>query len=145
MSPRSFKSSSSRWETGQGLLGVSDPEVVDVAFDRGEKHAGIAVVGLSLNNPDAAEVAPRIVRATSSLDRETRRLGFVALGHFVRIHRRITPELASVLRNSVHDGISETAMDDTFSYVPFLRLPSWLKVRYLSEKLKWILLERWKS
>ncbi|TLF74500.1 hypothetical protein [Nocardia cyriacigeorgica] len=145
MSEKRADANGMSWSTGEGLLEVSDPKVVDRAFACGEPHVGIAVVGLSLNNPDPDEVAPRIVRATLSVDRETRRLGFVALGHFVRINRRITPELAGALRDSASDGISETALDDTLSYVPFRRLPPWLKVRFVADRLEWIFSERWKG
>lgn len=35
------------WKDGTGLLGVDDPGLVDAAFERGEPHAGVAVIGLA--------------------------------------------------------------------------------------------------
>jgi hypothetical protein len=133
------------WDTGEGLLGVDDPLVVDDALDRGERHAGIAVAGLALNNEDLAEIAPRVARAARSGDAETRRMAFVALGHAVRLFGELPPELDRALRDARHDPAAETAFDDTLQYVPFARLPTWLKLRSLREWARWRLWRRWRD
>jgi hypothetical protein len=132
------------WETGEGLLGVSDPAIVDEALDRGERHAGIAVTGLALNNEDLVEIAPRVARATRSDDPETRRMGFVALGHTVRLFGELPPALEKALRDARSDPSAETAFDDTLQYIPFARLPAWLKKRAMAERIGWHLWKRWK-
>ncbi|MGW5653921.1 hypothetical protein [Streptomyces humi] len=40
-----------RWQTGEGLLGLDDPAEWDAAFERGEDHLGTAAIGLALNCP----------------------------------------------------------------------------------------------
>jgi hypothetical protein len=132
------------WESGEGLLGVSDPAIVDEALDRGEPHAGIAVAGLALNNEDLAETAPRVARATRSDDAETRRMGFVALGHSVRLSGELPPALEKALRDALHDPAAATAFSDTLQYVPFTRLPTWLKLRAIAGWARWHLWRRWK-
>jgi hypothetical protein len=132
------------WESGEGLLGVSDPAIVDEALDRGEQYAGIAVTGLALNHDDLAEIAPRVARATRSDDAETRRMGFVALGHSVRLFGELPPALEQALRDARSDPAAETAFSDTLQFIPFARLPAWLKVRAVGEWISWHLWQRWK-
>jgi hypothetical protein len=130
------------WATGRGLLAVDDPAEVDNAFARNEKHVGIAVVGLALNNEDLDVVAPRVVRAIESDDVETRRLGFTAAGHSARLFEVLDPRVGEVLRRFRKDGIAATALDDVLQYVPFRQLPGWLKVEAVRRKLRWLILRR---
>jgi hypothetical protein len=44
-----------RWKDGTGLLAIDDPGLVDAAFERGEPHAGVAVIGLALNHGQEPE------------------------------------------------------------------------------------------
>jgi hypothetical protein len=37
------------WASGQGLLGLDDPEEWDAAFERGEAGLGTAVIGLAFH------------------------------------------------------------------------------------------------
>ena len=133
------------WDTGEGLLGVDDPAIVDEALDRGEPHAGIAVAGLALNNGDLAAVAPRVARATRSDDAEVHRMGFLALGHAVRLSGRLPAELEQALRDARDDPAAETAFDDTLQFVPFRALPGWLKRRAVAGWLAWHLWRRWRT
>jgi hypothetical protein len=112
------------WAAGHGLLAVADPAVVDAAFDRREKHVGIAVVGLALNGDDLDAIAPRVVRAIEADDEETRRLGFTAAGHTARLFGTLDPRIEAVLRRRRRDGIAATALDDVVQYVG--ELPEWL-------------------
>ncbi|MFC0548285.1 hypothetical protein [Kutzneria chonburiensis] len=130
------------WATGRGLLAVDDPAEVDDAFARKEKHVGIAVVGLALNNEDLDAVAPRVVRAIESDDVETRRLGFTAAGHSARLFQTLDPRIGEVLHRFRKDGIASTALDDVLSFVPFRQLPRWLKVESVRRKLRWLVLRR---
>ena len=130
------------WETGEGLLAVDDPTEVDNAFARNEKHVGIAVVGLALNNEDLDAVAPRVVRAIESDDVETRRLGFTAAGHAARLFETLDPRIEQALRRFRNDGIAATALDDVLQYVRFRQLPSWLKTESVRRKLHWWIFRR---
>ena len=130
------------WETGEGLLAVDDPIEVDDAFARNEKHVGIAVVGLALNNEDLDAVAPRVVRAIESDDEETRRLGFTAAGHTARLFETLDPKIEQVLRRFRNDGIAATALDDTLQYVRFWQLPRWLQGESVRRRLRWLIFRR---
>lgn len=130
------------WATGEGLLAVDDPSEVDDAFARNEKHVGIAVVGLSLNNEDLDAVAPRVVRAIASDDVETRRLGFTAAGHTARLFGVLDPRIERVLHRFRDDGIAATALDDVLQYVRFRQLPFWLKAQSVKRKLRWWIFRR---
>jgi hypothetical protein len=130
------------WETGEGLLAVDDPIEVDDAFARNEKHVGIAVVGLALNNEDLDAVAPRVVRAIESDDEETRRLGFTAAGHTVRLFETLDPRIEQALRRFRDDGIAATALDDVLQYVRFRQLPRWLQAESVRRRLRWLIFRR---
>ena len=132
------------WESGEGLLGVNDPAIVDEALDRGERYAGIAVTGLALNNDDLVEIAPRVARATRSGDQETRRMAFVALGHSVRLFGELPPALDKALHDARNEPAAATAFSDTLQYIPFSRLPTWLKKRAMAEWIGWHFWKRWK-
>jgi hypothetical protein len=130
------------WATGQGLLAVDDPAEVDSAFARNEKHVGIAVVGLALNNENLDVVAPRVVRAIESDDVETRRLGFTAAGHSVRLFEALDPRIAVMLHRFRKDDVASTALDDVLQYLAYRRLPRWLKVEVVRRRLRWLILRR---
>ncbi|GAA3357151.1 hypothetical protein [Saccharopolyspora gregorii] len=132
------------WDTGEGLLAVEDPRVVDAAFDRGERHVGVAVVGISLNWDRQEDISIRIQRAAESEDRETQRMAFTALGHVVRRFRSLDSVLDSVIYRFRSSSLSEVAMDDVLQYIPFWQMPLWLKKVWLSRTLRWNLLDRWK-
>ena len=86
------------WENGTGPLTVDDPEVVDTAYERGEPHVGIAVIGLALNHPDPAVILPRIARALGAASPELRHQGTVALAHVARLHRTVDQPCLTLLR-----------------------------------------------
>lgn len=46
------------WADGTGLLGMDQPEEIDAAFERGEPHVGVAVIGLALNYSDPVAILP---------------------------------------------------------------------------------------
>ena len=132
------------WQSGQGLLSVDDPKVVDDVFGRDEKHVGIAVIGLTLNHDDLDVVAPRIVSAIESARTETRRLGFTAAGHSVRLFQRLDDRIERALFHFRNESMAATALDDATQYESFWRLPWWLKKRTFLKRLRWHLLERWR-
>ena len=130
------------WETGEGLLAVDDPAMVDDAFTHSKKHVGIAVIGLALNHEKLDEIAPRVVRTIESPSIQTRRLGFTAAGHTARLFRTLNPRIERVLYRYRNDTIAATAIDDSLQYVSFRHLPSWLKIESIQRKLRWWILRR---
>ncbi|MFF7157979.1 hypothetical protein [Streptomyces sp. NPDC008139] len=118
------------WDSGEGLSRIDDPAAVDAAFERGERHLGTAVVGLAFTCP-LAESSPRIVRATGLPDPTERQFAFTAAGVAARVHGALTPELYAALRAEGSSGFAETAIDDALTFVPFRKLPPWLKRRWL--------------
>ncbi|WP_245236987.1 hypothetical protein RFN58_25730 [Streptomyces iakyrus] len=64
-------------------------------------------------------------------DQEQRGYAFTAAGHAARLHERLTPQLYAVLRVEGAGGGAEHAIRDVLTYVPFRRLPSWLKWRWV--------------
>lgn len=133
------------WSTGDGLMGVDDPAVVAEAFDRGEKHAGIALVGLALSFEEIEPISGLIPRAVGSGDAETRRLGFLALAHTARLFGRMTPRMEVILRRHRKDPAAEIAVDDALSFIPFRGLPMWLRGIYIMRTVRWNLFERWRT
>ncbi|GII13041.1 hypothetical protein Ppa06_68390 [Planomonospora parontospora subsp. parontospora] len=126
------------WATGEGLIGCDDPEEVDAAFDRGEPHVGVAVIGLSLNCPDAEVVALRIMRLIHSEETERRGQGVTALSHMVRltqeINQALLERLRELLRNPESREIAEDCAADIWIFVPHHKLPIWMHLwayRYL--------------
>ncbi|MFJ4540904.1 hypothetical protein ACIP39_33820 [Streptomyces tibetensis] len=120
------------WESGEGLLRLDDPEEWDAAFERGEERLGTAVIGLTFHC-SLAEVSPRIVQAMQLPDAGQRGFAFTAAGHAARLNGELTPELYAALRaeRSGRKGFAVNAIDDTFDYVLFRRLPLWLKRRWV--------------
>ncbi|WP_432184562.1 hypothetical protein [Streptomyces tendae] len=116
------------WETGERLLTLNDPEEWDAAFDRGERGLGTAAIGLAFNCP-LEEASPRIVRAMRLPDLAQRGFAFTAAGTAARLNGALTPELYAALRaeGPGRRSIAVNAIDDTLTFVPFRRLPTWLK------------------
>ncbi|WP_234534059.1 hypothetical protein [Streptomyces shenzhenensis] len=119
-----------RWQTGEGLLGLDDPAEWDAAFERGEDHLGTAVIGLALNCPLEA-ASPRIVRAIKLPDQGERGYACTAAGTAARLNGRLTPELFAALRVEGPVGTAKDAIGDTLTFVPFRDLPPWFKWRWV--------------
>ncbi|MER8199208.1 hypothetical protein ABTY00_35375 [Streptomyces microflavus] len=59
------------------------------AFERGERHVGVAVIALALHHSDSRTILPRVAQAL----RATRRhQGAVALAHVARLQHSLDPE-----------------------------------------------------
>ncbi|MFJ3887806.1 hypothetical protein [Streptomyces rubrogriseus] len=116
------------WRTGERLLALDDPAEWDAAFARGERSLGTAAIGLAFNCP-LEEASPRIVRATQLPDAAQRGFAFTAAGTAARLNGTLTPELYAALRaeGPGRRSIAVNAIDDTLTFVPFRRLPTWLK------------------
>ena len=116
------------WRTGEGLLALNDPEEWDAAFDRGERSLGTAAIGLAFNCT-LEEASPRIVRAMGLADVAQRGFAFTAAGTAARLNGALTPELYAALRaeGPGRRSIAVNAIADTLTFVPFRRLPTWLK------------------
>ncbi|WP_351222811.1 hypothetical protein [Streptomyces sp. NPDC002133] len=127
------------WENGTGLIGIDQPEVVDAAFDREERHVGAAVIGLALNHPDPAVILPRVARAMGGDSAELRRQGTVALAHVARLHRTVDQTCLTLLRGMPRGNEAD---DDLWTFVPHRRLPPWLWRHQVKQRIKWQLWER---
>ncbi|WP_328562182.1 hypothetical protein [Streptomyces coelicoflavus] len=116
------------WQTGERLLALDDPVEWDAAFERGERSLGTAAIGLAFNCA-LEEASPRIVRAMQLPDIAQRGFAFTAAGTAARINGALTPELYAALRaeGPGRRSIAVNAVDDTLTFVPFRRLPTWLK------------------
>ncbi|WP_282084824.1 hypothetical protein [Streptomyces tendae] len=116
------------WQTGERLLALDDPAEWDAAFARGERSLGTAAIGLAFNCP-LDEASPRIVRAMRLPDVAQRGFAFTAAGTAARLNSALTPELYAALRAEGvgRRSIAVNAIDDTLTFVPFRRLPTWLK------------------
>lgn len=129
------------WETGEGLLGIDDPAEWDAAFERGERSLGTAAIGLAFNCP-LQEASPRIIRAMKLPDAAQRGFAYTAAGTAARLNGELTPELYAALRAAGpgRRSIAVNAVDDTMTFVPFRRLPLWLKgwkiALYVLDKLE---------
>ncbi|MGX1223892.1 hypothetical protein RKD42_005151 [Streptomyces ambofaciens] len=73
--------------------------------------------------------SPRIVRAMGLPDVAQRGFAFTAAGTAARLNGALTPELYAALRAEGlgRRSIAVNANDDTLTFVPFRRLPTWLK------------------
>jgi hypothetical protein len=116
------------WQTGERLLALNDPAEWDAAFERGERSLGTAAIGLAFNC-SLEEASPRIVRAMQLPDVAQRGFAFTAAGTAARLNGALTPELYAALRaeGPGRRSIAVNAIDDTLTFVPFRRLPTWLK------------------
>ncbi|MEU5138623.1 hypothetical protein [Streptomyces sp. NPDC021139] len=116
------------WRTGERLLALNDPAEWDAAFERGERSLGTAAIGLAFNC-SLEEASPRIVRAMQLPDVAQRGFAFTAAGTAARLNSALTPELYAALRAEGvgRRSIAVNAIDDTLTFVPFRRLPTWLK------------------
>ncbi|MGW3323811.1 hypothetical protein [Streptomyces virginiae] len=108
------------------------PDVVLAAFERGEPHVGVAVIGLALDHADPAAVLPMVARALESADREVRRQGVIALAHVARLHRTVDRRCPELLRRRFRGNEAD---DDLWSFVPHRELPLWLWRHHLRERL----------
>ncbi|MEU8265232.1 hypothetical protein AB0C02_32070 [Micromonospora sp. NPDC048999] len=125
------------WLTGRGLIGCNDPEVVDAALDRHERHAGVALIGLVLHHHDPHVVLPRLKRGLRSPNPPTRANAALSLGHFARLHGLIDGDSLALLRRALRDrtvvggyptrGTAEDAAGDVGYYAPRHDLPRWLR------------------
>jgi hypothetical protein len=129
------------WEDGTGLLGVDDPVLVDAAFERGEPHVGVAVIGLALNHGDPAVILPRVSRTLEAPSPELRRQGTIALAHVARLHRTVDQRCLTLLRARPRGNEAD---DDLWSFVPHRRLPWWLWRHRLPNMARYWLWERWR-
>jgi hypothetical protein len=118
------------WESGEGLLGLDDPEEWDAAFERGEDHLGTAVIGLAFQC-SLEDASPRIVKAMQLPDAGQRGFAFTAAGHAARLNGELTPELYAALRAEGPGGVAEHPIRDTLGFVPFRKLPPWFKRRWV--------------
>ncbi|MFK0068026.1 hypothetical protein [Streptomyces sp. NPDC091046] len=116
------------WQTGERLLALDDPEEWDAAFERGERSLGTAAIGLAFNCT-LEEASPRIIWAMQLPDVAQRGFAFTAAGTAARLNGALTPELYAALRaeGPGRRSIAVNAIDDTLTFVPFRRLPTWLK------------------
>ncbi|WP_345962614.1 hypothetical protein ABDE16_15010 [Streptomyces sp. BRB040] len=116
------------WQTGERLLALDDPVEWDAALERGERSLGTAAIGLAFNC-SLEEASPRIFRATQLPDIAQRGFAFTAAGTAARLNGTLTPELYAALRaeGPGRRSIAVNAIDDTLTFVPFRRLPTWLK------------------
>ncbi|CAL9550771.1 hypothetical protein [Streptomyces sp. enrichment culture] len=116
------------WQTGERLLALDDPEEWDAAFERGERSLGTAAIGLAFNCT-LEEASPRIIRAMQLPDVAQRGFAFTAAGTAARLNGALTPELYAALRaeGPGRRSTAVNAIDDTLTFVPFRRLPTWLK------------------
>ncbi|MEV0097324.1 hypothetical protein [Streptomyces sp. NPDC050738] len=129
------------WENATGLLGTDQPEVVDAAFERGEPHVGVAVIGLALNHPNPGAILPRIARAMRAPNPELQRQGTLALAHTARLHHIVNQECLELLRSRPRGNEAD---DDLWTFIPRRQLPWWLWRHQLPSYLKWYLFERWR-
>ncbi|MFD0042463.1 hypothetical protein ACFVIZ_33025 [Streptomyces anulatus] len=86
------------WEHGTGLIGVRDPAIVDAAFERGERHVGVAVIGLALHHRAPQTILPRVAQALRATDPMQQHQGTVAIAHVARLHRTVDRECLALLR-----------------------------------------------
>nr|WP_239080986.1 hypothetical protein [Streptomyces coelicoflavus] len=109
-------------------MALDDPVEWDAAFERGERSLGTAAIGLAFNC-SLEEASPRIVRAMQLPDIAQRGFAFTAAGTAARLNGTLTPELYAALRaeGPGRRSIAVNAIDDTLTFVPFRRLPTWLK------------------
>ncbi|PPS82383.1 hypothetical protein [Streptomyces sp. MH60] len=116
------------WQTGERLLALNDPKEWDAAFERGERSLGTAAIGLAFNC-SLEEASPRIVRAMQLPDVAQRGFACTAAGTAARLNGALTPELYAALRaeGPGRRSIAVNAINDTLTFVPFRRLPTWLK------------------
>ncbi|MFI5834880.1 hypothetical protein ACIA5A_14525 [Micromonospora sp. NPDC051300] len=128
------------WFIGSWLDVVEQPEIVDEALDREDRYAGVALLALVLNHEDPAVVLPRVKRAMTSRDPQTRANALQSLGHHGRLHGSIDAEAIGRLRRALHDrtalggfeirGYAATAAGDVGMFVERHALPRWFRRRF---------------
>ncbi|WP_329257211.1 hypothetical protein [Streptomyces pseudovenezuelae] len=130
------------WQDGSTLRRTARPEEVDAAFGRGEPLVGVAVIALALNHADVDAILPRVGRALEAKDPEIRRQGVIALAHVARLHRTVDRRCLDLLRGCPRGNEAD---DDLWSFVAHRRLPWWLWRHHVTERLTWLLRDRWRS
>ncbi|WP_068927415.1 hypothetical protein [Planobispora rosea] len=143
------------WDSTAELIGCDDPAQVDAGFERGERRVGVAVIGLALSVLDPDLVAPRLHRAMTDADAETRRCGVLAMGHMARLNGVVDGRSLDLLRALLSDpdpdvrGQASDAAGDVWIFVRRSRLPLWLRRRERLadtgaklDLLRWWVLER---
>ncbi|BEL06337.1 hypothetical protein Q0Z83_045280 [Actinoplanes sichuanensis] len=128
------------WYIGSWLEVVDRPETVDEAFERNDEYAGVALLALVLNHPEAEVVLPRIKRALGSPRPQNRANALQCVGHYSRLHASIDHELVALLRRALSDrtqvdgfgirGHAGAAADDVGMFAPRRRLPRWFRRRF---------------
>lgn len=128
------------WFIGSWIGVVEQPEAVDEAVDRNDKYAGVALLALVLNHPEAEVVLPRIKQALASPSDQTRANALQSLGHYARLHGSIDGELVRRLRCALSDrtpvhrsqlrGYAFHAASDVGMFVARGELPGWLRRRF---------------
>jgi hypothetical protein len=128
------------WSMSRWIDAADQPEIVDEALDRGDPYAGVALLTLVLNHPDADVALPRIKRALESGSMQTRVNALQSLGHHARLHGLIDAESVARLRLALHDrtvvqgyeirGYARNAAGDVAMFAPRHRLPRWLRRRF---------------
>jgi hypothetical protein len=91
------------WAGASNLNTCWRPQDVDAAFDRDETHVGVAVIALVYNNTDTPAVLPRVARALTSTNPETRRQGLLALMHTARLHGQVDDVTLNLLHELIDD------------------------------------------
>lgn len=127
------------WKQGGNLNRCREPEDVDAAFDRGEKHVGVALIALVYNNPDTDAVLPRVARGLRSPSPETRRQSLLALMHTGRLHGRVDADTLELLHGLLSDrtpisagspyevrGTAIQTVEDLQVFLPPEQLPAWV-------------------
>jgi hypothetical protein len=130
------------WQDASTLRWVDHPEDVDAAFSRGEPLVGVAVISLALNHDNADAILPQVARAMAADDPEIRRQGVVALAHVARLHHRVDQRCLSLLRGFPRGNEAD---DDLWSFVDHRLLPWWLWRHHASQRLLWLLRDRWRG
>ncbi|TDB74331.1 hypothetical protein [Micromonospora sp. KC723] len=128
------------WSIGSWLDVVERPEIVDEVLDREDQYAGVALLALVLNHEDPDVVLPRVKRAMTSRDSQTRANALQSLGHHARLHGFVDTEAIGRLHQALRDrtvlggfeirGYAATAASDVGMFVRRGALPRWFRRRF---------------
>ncbi|MEU4689821.1 hypothetical protein [Actinoplanes sp. NPDC023714] len=128
------------WYIGSWMEVVERPDTVDEAFEQNDEYAGVALLALVLNHPEAEVVLPRIKQALVSPRAQTRANALQCVGHYSRLHASIDRELVGLLRRALSDqsrvggyrisGYAGHAADDVGMFAPRRKLPRWFRRRF---------------
>jgi hypothetical protein len=95
------------------------------------------VIALVHTNTDTATVLPRVARALTSTNAETRRQGLLALMHTARLHGQVDEATLHLLRELTDDrspisggyevrGTAIHTVEDLRAFLPHELLPDWV-------------------